>query len=592
MGLPTENKPNKDERTIVFVTCESEFAKSGGLGAVMAVLPQQMAQHEKCLVLAPHFKHITNLSKLVQRGKIETFSPLTPFSISIGETTYTIEMVRVIGLNGLETYLISSDGFFSARVDPYVNLQDPTSPMDPDTNPIIHDKLTEDALFFCAVVPKALAQSGVTKNLVLQLQDWETACAAQAVRIDPGIQSVACVLTIHNPYDRYLGDTESTLVSDLLSHLKLAPQNVLTQMIPLMDGPLSTVSQNFGDELTNDPLHTHVFADHLQDSLAGKGLKGIDNGIFGKRTFPFSPQAERQAKQGDFGEIQREKWERRKKLAQVMADYQRELAQVTDPNKQAWGADLDLSDPGLPVFLMMGRDDPRQKGFDVIAQAIRRIPKGQARFIFTPMPGAQGLIGLGFIKKLAYDRPGEVKAFPFRLAPVPFGALRNGSSYMVMGSLYEPFGAANEAYLAGSPVVARATGGLVQQTVPHSDVGLSDYGQELVSKFHAQGSASTGFLFREPPAPDEVQGWQAIVDCAYWNQEPKGDRIDDDRKDIPLFEAMVQAAAQAIQAAIDVYTSNQAEYAAMIYAGYEMLDNFSWERAVRGYRRLYDQACD
>jgi glycogen synthase len=54
----------------------------------------------------------------------------------------------------------------------------------------------------------------------------------------------------------------------------------------------------------------------------------------------------------------------------------------------------------------------------------------------------------------------------------------------------------------------------------------------------------------------------------------------------------VQSAAQALQAAIDLYTSNQPEYAAMIYGGYRMLDKFSWERAVREYRRLYDQVCD
>jgi glycogen synthase len=571
----------KGQRTIVFVTYESEFARAGGLGAVMSVLPRHMAQYEKCLVLAPHFKHITDLDALLQRGKIEAFSALAALSVSLGGATYSVEMTRVTGLDGFETYLLSADGFFTARVDPYVNLRDPASPLDPDTNPIVHDKLTGDALFFCAIVPAALAQLGLTRDLVLQLQDWETACVAQAVRVTPGVETAACVLTVHNPYDRYLGGTPSALIADLLAHLDLRAQNVLTQMIPLMDGPLSTVSQNFAVELTSDPLHTRVFADHLQSALKSKGLVGIDNGLFGERVFPFSAD--------DVETIQREKWARRTELGQVLADYERELAQASDPGRDAWGVDLDLSDPRLPVFLVMGRDDPRQKGFDVVAEAIRRIPAGQARFIFTPMPGAEGLVGLRFLKKLAQDRPAEVKVFPFRLAPAPFGALSNGSSYMVMGSLYEPFGAANEAYLAGMPVVARATGGLVQQVVPGSNAGLSRHGQELVRKFHPKGSPPTGFLFREPPTPDEVDGWQALVDCAYWEQEPKGDRVEE-RKAIPLFEAMVQAAASALQAAIDLYTSDQAGYAAMIYAGYKMLDNFSWERAVGEYVRLYDQA--
>jgi len=200
-------------------------------------------------------------------------------------------------------------------------------------------------------------------------------------------------------------------------------------------------------------------------------------------------------------------------------------------------------------------------------------------------------VGLGFLKKLAQDRPGEVKVFPFRLDPVAFRALQRGSSFMVMGSLYEPFGAANEAYLAGMPVVARATGGLVQQVVPHSNASLSPHGRQLVALFHDKESAPTGFLYREPSGIGQVQGWRKIVDCAYWDQEPKGGRIDD-RKGIPLFEAMVQSAARALQDAIDLYRSNQIEYASMVYSGFKMLGMFSWDRAVREYRRLYDLVCN
>jgi glycogen synthase len=240
--------------------------------------------------------------------------------------------------------------------------------------------------------------------------------------------------------------------------------------------------------------------------------------------------------------------------------------------------------------LLMGRDDPRQKGFDVVAEAIRHIPTGRARYIFTPMPGAEGFEGLAFLEKLAEERPGEVKAFPFRLDPEPFAALKEGSSFMVMGSLYEPFGAANEAYLAGMPVVARATGGLVQQVVPCPSASLSRQGRQLVALFHGRKSEATGLLYREPSVPDVVQGWKKIVDCDYWDQEPRGDRIED-RRGTPLFDAMVTSAAWALQDAIDLYTLDQAGYARMIYHGYKMLDNFRWDRAVQGYRRLYDRVC-
>jgi glycogen synthase len=395
----------------------------------------------------------------------------------------------------------------------------------------------------------------------------------------------------YNPYDRYLGLAASPLLSDLIEHLGISGDNVLSQMIPLADGPLSTVSQNFADELCSDPLHTQVFASHLQALLVSKGVVGIDNGIFGQLRFPFSEQARQQAEEGDFARLQVEKWARRERLGQVLEDYQRQLAGNRKAGQESWGEDLSLTDPRLPVFLFMGRDDPRQKGFDVVAEAIRRIPAGRARYIFTPMPGAEGFEGLAFLKKLAGDRPGEVKAFPFRLDPEPFAALKEGSSFMVMGSLYEPFGAANEAYLAGMPVVARATGGLVQQVVPYPGAGLSQQVRQVVALFHGPKSEPTGFLYREPSVPNPVQDWQKIVACAYWHQEPRGDRIDD-RRGTPLFDAMVQSTAWALQDAMDLYAADQAGYARMIYHGFKMLDNFGWDRAVQGYRRLYDRVCE
>ena len=206
------------------------------------------------------------------------------------------------------------------------------------------------------------------------------------------------------------------------------------------------------------------------------------------------------------------------------------------------------------------------------------------------MPGDEGLLGLSFLRKLAQDRPGEIKVFPFRLDADPFQALKEGSSFMVMSSLYEPFGAATEAYLAGMPVVARATGGLVQQISPYPSAALSRYGREMAALFHGRVSEPSGFLFREPSVPDPVQDWQRILECGYWQGRLKGDRIQD-RRGIPLFEAMVQRAAWVLQDAIDLYTSNQEGYARMIYHGYRTLDRFSWERAVADYRRLYDRVC-
>jgi glycogen synthase len=571
MNLTLTEKPKKDRRTIIFVTFETELAPSGGLAAVMKVLPREMARHEKCFIVAPYFRNISRPQPI-----------LATFRLAIQDDEHTVEIRQATGADGFATYLLSAEGFFTAPADPYLN-------------PEGSDKLVADALFFCAAVPKALAEilrhrKAAAQDLLLNLQDWETAAVAQAVRQRPDIKRFACVLTLHNPYDRHLDPGRSPQIAGLASHLRLQRGNVLSQMIPLMDGPLSTVSQNFADELLSDPLHTDVFAPHLQALLASKGVIGIDNGIFGELAFPFPEEVAHEAEQGRLEKLEQEKWARRTRLGAVIEDYQRRLAGHAGAGKESWGQDLTLSDPRVPVFLFVGRDDPRQKGFDVVAEAIRHIPIGQARYVFAPMPGAEGLGGLTFLQKLAEERPGEVKVFPFRLDFEAFRALKAGSSFMVMGSLYEPFGAANEAYLAGMPVVARATGGLVQQVAPYPSASLSRQGRQLVALFHGRKAEPTGILFREPAVPNVVEGWRTIVACDYWYRAPRGDRIED-RRGTALFDAMVQSAAWGLQDAIELYRSDQAAYARMIYHGYKMLDNFRWDRAVRGYRRVYDRVC-
>jgi glycogen synthase len=567
---PTD-RPMRERRTIVFVSFETGLAPSGGLAAVMKVLPGEVAQRERCFLLAPYFSNISRPIPVV-----------ATFPLTIADREYAVEIRRTDGTAGLSTYLLAAPGFFSAPSDPYLNPEGP-------------DKLVEDVLFFCAAVPAALVEISQVRgtspsDLVLNLQDWEASCVAQAVRLQPDLERVACVLTMHNPYDRYLDPGSSALTATLMAHLELAPGNLLVQTIPLMDGPISTVSQNFADELVSEPLHTEVFAPHLQALLASKGVIGIDNGIFGRKAFPFSEQAREQAERGRFETLQQEKWARRARLGQILEEYQRALAADPQPGKEAWGAALTLHDPQLPVLLMMGRDDPRQKGLDVIAEAIRRIPRGRARYIFTPMPGVEGFEGLAFLRELAEERPGEVQVFSFRLDPEAFAVLKEGSSFMVMGSLYEPFGAANEAYLAGMPVVARATGGLIQQVAPCPSASLSREGRQVVALFHGRKSEPTGFLYREPAMPDLVEGWRTLIAGEYWRQQPRGDRIRS-RRGTPLFDAMVQGAAWAMQDAIELYTSDQVAYARMIYHGFRMLENFGWDRAVIGYRRLYDRVC-
>ena len=580
--------------TVMFITFETEFSSYGGLGAVMKILPKEMGT-DACCVMAPFFDKLIDLDALQKQGKIQQYATLFSFYLVIRGKSYCAELIEVINSYGLRLYFLASEDFFNASENPYVNPCNPDIPLDPYRNPINPEKLTEDALFFATAVPSALVELSKegripSQDLILHLQDWETAAVAQAcrvVRTSPAIRSLNCVLTIHNPYDKPLSEVNSSLVLDFAGYLGIKKySSILAQIIPILDAPVSTVSRNFAHELRNEVLYTQIFCPHLQEAFKEKGLLGIDNGIFGASDFPFTKTALKQSQQGDFGKIQQEKWKRREKLTEVMEKYLHKL--TTRAKQQSWGQEIDISDPDCPIFLVLGRDDPRQKGFEIIAEAIRALPKGLARFIFTPMPGDEGFVGLEFLRELARERSGEVIVFPFRVEKSVFQALQKGSSFMVMGSLYEPFGAANEAYLAGMPVVARATGGLVQQIVPHKDCLkderlLSPYGRRLLQRYQKNNDAPTGILFREQVSfAEEVEGWRRVVDCGYWKQNPKGNRVAD-RKGLILFQDMVRSAEKAFELAIKLY-QQQPQYAEMIYNGWMMLEQFGWDRAIAGYQ--------
>ena len=558
-------KKEKKDRTMVFVTFESEFAPLGGLAAVMRVLPKRMAeaQKEQCLTVAPFFREITKCRPNVYDQIKSTGVKL---QILFGGKSEKCEVFQHQDENGYQTLLLDSPNFFNAPCD-CGEPPAPETPCNPYINPGNPDQLLYDALFFSKAVPEALAGLGHKQNLIIYLQDWETAPIALTAKENPKILSATCLLTLHNSYDKTLNQGALSKISKT----KLRGPTVLSKMIPLLDSPLATVSENFAAELVEDPIHSRVYAPHLQKFFKERPIIGINNGLFGKIDFPET--ALQNAEQGDFKALRKEKTDRRQEVIAVLNEYQ---------PKQAWGS-LDFKQFDGPIFLMFGRDDPCQKGYDVAAAAIAKIPKGKAKFVFTPIPGEEGIEGLEFLNTLAKSRPGEVKVFPFRMKK-GYLDLQKGASFLMMCSFYEPFGGATEGYAVGTPVVARATGGLVQQVAPYSSPCLTPEVKRLAEPFHTTLEAPTGFLFREPALKrnDVVAGWRKIIDREYW---PDGDRVAD-REGTLLFDAMVDQAAQALTDAIDLYVHNQGAYARMIYNGFKVLDRFSWDTSVQGYQSL------
>jgi glycogen synthase len=289
-----------------------------------------------------------------------------------------------------------------------------------------------------------------------------------------------------------------------------------------------------------------------------QGVVGVDNPLFGEAKQPFSAAAMQDYDAGSAQAILAEKSALRRQMLKVLATY--EDSRILGGLDGGPGRSFVSLPQEIPVFLMFGRLDPGQKGFDLLARAIEGFRPNEAKFILTP--NIVGDVGpwLEDLRRLAEKRSGDVAVYPFRVEKGFLEAMA-GASFAVMPSLYEPFGAATEAYLAGTPVVARATGGLTGQVV--------DYGEDAVN--------ATGILFREKLPLGS--SWPAIM-----NSPTPQDRVG-----IPLYAMMAEALYDALQEAAGLWRNGRA-YAGLLANLYPKAVSFSAGKAAAGYRALYDVA--
>jgi glycogen synthase len=242
---------------------------------------------------------------------------------------------------------------------------------------------------------------------------------------------------------------------------------------------------------------------------------------------------------------------------------------------------------------MAGRDDPRQKGYDVAAAAIEDylvVNHGKpdcAQFLFFPIPGDEGLPGLEFLKALAGRFREDVIAFPF-IWVAGFTAALQGAAYGLMPSLYEPFGMANEFYLAGGCVgIGRATGGNLEQIVPlRATSAASRAVRTRADRYHALSAHPTGILFREK---DEIasalRDWRGINDAQYDKTGASPTRVQQ-RRSYAVFQEMARELQIAIEGGIRIYRQEPELYFRMLAEGIAHIQRtFSWQRAGQEYAR-------
>ncbi|NLD98829.1 MAG: glycogen synthase [Fibrobacter sp.] len=549
--IRSERTFNSKERVIAFLSFENRFASLGGLAAVARLLPEYLTSiHEKVIFITPFHAANTSVQDAFKRGLLKVNFKDIVFHLCNYKgvlTCYEDTTAKI------PTYHLKINGHFEAGDNIYHYQDD-------------EERLLLDSLAFTAAVPYAVSRLGYDKNLLFHANDWETAIISltSKMAVISGLLSNArTVLTLHNGFDCGI---PAKYKNKFLGKL-LPGDTVLQCALPFLNGPLTTVSIPFAHEIRYDPLQRGIFTDHLQMAFSMNPPVGIENGMFGKFISPFSEQSLSAAKNEIYDPIIGEKNHFRSKLVEQIK---------SSVDERIIGEISPFADD-VPVFFMSGRLDIMQKGFDVIFHAFRKLLPGSAKLIFCPSSnGNAGM--LKFFNEIVEECRGNIVIWPFRISAEQYCTFVQGSSYLLMPSFYEPFGAATEGYINGTPVIARGTGGLWLQVNPYDGIYRPEFYRDIL-KFPQRMEKPTGILFREnyPDNLAEVE-WRELLDLP-----------PERRPENPLYGAIVESAQLALQMAIDIFKKPHI-YTSFIINGLETVKTFSWEKAARQYQKIYNIA--
>jgi glycosyltransferase involved in cell wall biosynthesis len=561
-------------KIIAFITYESPWFPAGGIAAVMGQLPSatEAAAHLPTVVVTPLHLNSAKIAALKMQ-EVEVLQlpyeagliPVTVFHYHSGCSWYFLTTGQSPGSHG---------PVFAGTRHPY---------------DVSKEALLRDSLLFGAAVVQALPAiarhrkveaASVEWNLLAQ--DWEAATALLAFSSQREAQG-RCHLTLHNSYDELASSVD-------LFRVGIDPDccpggSILQRAFAIIEQPAFTVSDQFALDFTQEFIQREVMAPHLQTQLNRRPVVGVDNGPF--KTLAVADVDLRGAAIGDFGPLQAWKSSNRQKALSALD------AHMPTDKELVWGDTSKFRRDESPWLVMAGRDDPRQKGYDVAASAVgdylavHHDEPECAQFLFFPIPGDEGRPGLGFLEALATNFPQDVLVFPF-IWVAGFTAALQGAAYGLMPSLYEPFGMANEFYLAGGCVgIGRATGGNLEQIVPlRATSAFSRAVQARADRYHGLSAHPTGILFREK---DDIASartdWQGINNALYDRTGGSPSRVEQ-RRSFAVFQEIVRELRVAIEDGLRIYRREPELYYRMLAEGVAHIQRtFSWQRAGQEYAR-------
>ena len=561
-------------KIVAFVTYESPWFPAGGIAAVMSQLPcaTEAAAQLPTVVVTPF------------HGSSAKIAALQMQEVGVFELLYGGAPIQVTVLHyhaGCPWYFLKPAHLPALQPSLFAGTRHAFD--------VSEEVLLRDSLLFGAAAVQALPAiarhqeaepDSVEWNLIAQ--DWEAATAILAFASQKEAHG-RCHLTLHNSYDDFA--TTADLSRAGIDPNRCPGDTILHRALSIIEQPAFTVSEQFALDFTQDLLQREVMAPQLQTLLNRAPVVGVDNGPF--KACAVADGDLRDAAMGKFDPLRAWKSSNRQKALTALD------AHTPTDNEPVWGDKSQFHRDDSPWFVMAGRDDPRQKGYDVAAAAVEDYlalhhdKPDCAQFLFFPIPGDEGLPGLEFLKALAAHFPQDVLVFPF-IWVAGFTAALQGAAYGLMPSLYEPFGMANEFYLAGGCVgIGRATGGNLEQIVPlRATSACSRAVQIRADRYHGLSAHPTGILFREK---DDIasagRDWRGINDAQYDRTGRSPSRVEQRRR-YAVFQEVVRELRIAVEDGIRVYRREPELYYRMLAGGVAHIQRtFSWQRAGQEYAR-------
>jgi len=549
---------------VVYCSFENRFAKCGGLAAVTTrILPyfDKLENIKKVILITPFYPLISDIQKLEKTG--------ITFDVSFNNSPTRVELLkycdnesRKTGGRTIEEFYIYAPGFFNANnrfKDPYIYFERLPGESQIDFLKKNESAQRYNALFFAKAVPAAAKAVGLTENIVFHLQEWQTtlvSLTAKIAMIEGNLKSCASVQTMHNTFDSYVPPEELRLILDenyFNRYLYFARNQFHTALqlgLQLVDGPISVVSDHYAVEITSDIIQTGYFASHLQGIFRYNGVYGINNGMFE----PFPPDYE-PGKTHSLIEVKQIKEEKRKNLLSVLDNCSPDgkFGELTFEGKS-----IKSLPPDIPIYMMNGRLDPVQKGFDILLRAVEKFKEDEIKVILTPMPVEQS--DLDFFRDIAGRCRGNLVVFPTRISKEQFDVMKMGSTYGVMPSIYEPFGAAIEYMVNGTVTIGRETGGLKNQVTHGVD----------------------GFLYRESVESyklDNIKDFMENFTCV----EKRGSNL--------WVKGMVEQLYNIMKHGTWLFRENPGVYYTMVLKGFEKALKFRWELSAQKYMEMFENVC-